>query len=102
MVGDFARAHQYLVAEEVDVLHEVGHGVVGECECAGGGELTFALFHEVHHGVLDNLGVHFEDWYFGVFAQAVEHGVGHVADTALDGEELFGEFAFLEFFCQEV
>ena len=102
MVAYLARTHEDLVAEEVDVVHEVEHRVVGECERACRGELTFALLHEVHHGILDNLGVHLELRDVGVLAQAVEHGIGHVAHTRLQREELLGHLARAELLGQEV
>ena len=48
---------------------------------------------QLEHSVLDDLGVHHEVGQLLGLAQAVEHGVGHVAHAALQGQELFGETA---------
>ena len=48
-------------------------------------------FEQLEHGILDNLGVHLELGQHGAFAQVVEHGVGNVAHTALQGQEFAWE-----------
>ena len=95
-VGYFTGAHEHLVAEEVDVLHEMKHGIIAEGKRTSGGEAAFAFLHERHHRILDNLGVHLEAGNLRILSQTVEHGVGHVAHTGLDGEEFLGDLALAE------
>ena len=45
------------------------------------------MFHEVDNCVLDNFGVHVECGNFVGFTKAEKHGVGHIAHTALQGQE---------------
>ena len=93
VVGDLGGTDHQLVAEEVEVVEHFGFHGVAECERTGGAELTFAEFHEFDHGVLDNLGIHLELRNLGSVAQTEEHGIGHVAHAALDGEEFFRQTA---------
>ena len=81
--------------EEVHVGEEFLLGGIAEGHGAGGGKGAFAFFEQLQHGVLDNLGVHHEGGQLGAFAQVVEHGVGHIAHTGLQGQEFLGQAAAL-------
>ncbi len=101
MVGNLAGTHKDLVTEEVDIIHKVQHGIVRECERACRSELTFALFHKVHDSVLDNLGIHFKTGYLWILAQTVEHGICHIAHTALDRQEFLRHLSVFKLRSQE-
>lgn len=81
MVGNLAGTHENFVAEEVDIVHEMEHGIVGESKCACRGELTFAGLHKMHYGILDYLGVHLELGNVGILTKTIEHGIRYIAHT---------------------
>ena len=65
-------------------------------------KLAAAAQQELHHAVLHHLGVHFEGRYVGTLVESVEHGIGNVAHTALDGQERLGHAALLHLVDEEV
>ncbi len=64
------------------MLHFIGDG---QRACAS--EFAASLLHEVDYGILNHLRVHCERRNLLCVGEAVEHGVGHVAHSALDGKE---------------
>ena len=101
MVGDFLRAQQYAVAEHVEVVVHQVEMVLGKGERAAGGKTDAPLEHQVDNGVLDHLGEHGEGGQIGVGTQGTEHGIGNVAHTGLQRQELARDAAFLPFLKQE-
>ena len=87
VVGDLRGTQDELVLEEVDVLVDALEPFVAHAERAGTAKLTTARTDEVDDGILDNLGVHLEGGYRGVGTESTEHGIGHVAHTALQGRK---------------
>ena len=87
---------------ELGFLEELGHGIARECHRAGAGKLASSALEEFEDAVLDDLGVHLECGDVGAGLQRVEHCVGDVTHTTLDGEELLGHAAMLHLTNEEL
>ena len=101
VVADLAGTHEHLAMQGLALLEELGHGAAGEGHRAGAGKLALAALEQLEDAVLDYLGVHLKRGDVGALVQGVEHGVGDVAHTTLQGQELLGDAALLELVDEE-
>ena len=81
------RSDHDFVLEELDVVDDVLLHFIGDGQRACASEFAASLLHEVDYGILNHLRVHCERRNLLCVGEAVEHGVGHVAHSALDGKE---------------
>ena len=90
VVGDFLGAQHDARGEEVDIVHELLELAAGDGQTGGTGADQLAVGQQVHHGILQDLGVHREGRNVGVFAERRQNGVGDVADAGLQRQQLGG------------
>jgi|GEM_PF-6470170 len=101
MVGDLLRTKQDAILVVADVGHDRGSFCWTEGESGGRRAYELAGFEEADEAVLDDLGVggHVLE---GAGFEAVEYGVGDVADTRLERQEGRGDAALLHLPLEEV
>ena len=90
IVGDLDGTDHKVFLEEIDIADHLFLDLVADSERACRAKLAAALLHEVDHSVLDHFGIHFESRDLLGVGKTVEHGICHIAHTALDRQERGG------------
>ena len=95
------RTQEKLVAIEIEVSQYFRHLGLHEAQRAARSELTMSGFNEVHHGVLDDFGIHLERRDIGILAEFTEDSIRYVTYTRLDRKEGSGNTSCFHLSLQE-
>lgn len=100
-VGDLLRAEEELVVVMVPVVVEALEAIWREADGGCGCEIELAGIEEVEEGVLEDFGPDGQVLEVGV-GETTDDGVGNVADSGLQWEEVGRETAVLDFMLEEL
>ena len=101
VVGHFLRTQDDFAAQRVDVVVEALECVGAERQGGGGCGKHFAAQNQVEHAVLQYFGVADQIVKRAVL-QAGQYGVGNVADTRLQRQQVFRQASHFDFVREEV
>jgi len=102
-VGDLLGAEEQLAGVALPVVVEALEAVGGEADGGCGCEVQVTAVEEVEEGVLQDFGPHLEVVEVGAaLGKTTDDGVGDVADTGLNGEQVRGQTAVLDLVLEEL
>jgi len=100
-VADGLRAEQKLVVVRIPVVVKPVEALGAEADRGRSREVELARVEEVEESVLDHLGPYIEVLVVAV-GKTTNDGIGNVADTGLQGQEVLGKAAVLDFVVKEL